>query len=138
MSPIELPMAPVGPSPEAPAEPIGGNRRFRVEGMDCGACAKTVEQAVASLPGVTSARVSFGNGTMAVSGDAADAEIAGAVARAGYRAHPATRRTATPGTPMLFAIASQSMRGRSMSIMDSARSPGVPAPMLAYSALRMA
>ena len=57
--------------------------------MDCGACAKTVEQAVAALPGVTSAQVSFGNGTMAVAGDAPDEVIAGAVARAGYRAQPA-------------------------------------------------
>ena len=89
-------MAPAAAPPPAPAP---NARRFRVEGMDCGACAKTVEQAVAALPGVRSAQVSFGNGTMAVSGEATDAVIASAVARAGYRAHPATRRAPADGTP---------------------------------------
>ncbi|MDA0184014.1 cation-translocating P-type ATPase [Solirubrobacter phytolaccae] len=97
MNPIELPMAP----PPAPPEPTppAGTRRFRVEGMDCGACAKTVEEAVAGLDGVASAQVSFGNGTMAVAGDATDELIATAVARAGYRAHPAIRKAAEPQAP---------------------------------------
>jgi Cd2+/Zn2+-exporting ATPase len=96
MKPIELPMAPVAAAkPTAPA----GARRFRVDGMDCGACAKTVEQAVAALAGVHSAQVSFGNGTLAVAGDVPDEAIAGAVARAGYRAHPATRRSVKDPTP---------------------------------------
>jgi Cd2+/Zn2+-exporting ATPase len=95
MNPIELPMAtaPV----ESPA-PVAG-RRFRVEGMDCGACAKTVEQAVAALPGVMTAQVSFGNGTMSVAGDAPDEVIATAVARAGYRALPAARRAVEDESP---------------------------------------
>ncbi len=80
MNPVDLPMAPPAGSP---APQTVGTRRFRVDGMDCGACAKTVEQAVAVLPGVTSAQVSFGNGTLAVAGEAADAVITGAVARAG-------------------------------------------------------
>ena len=73
MNPIELPMAPVSASPPEPtSEAPATARRFRVEGMDCGACAKTVEQAVAALPGVDDALVSFGNGTMAIEGNAAD------------------------------------------------------------------
>jgi Zn2+/Cd2+-exporting ATPase len=100
VSPIELPMAPVGPAPPAPpAAAPAGARRFRVEGMDCGACAMTVEQAVAALSGVDEAHVSFGNGTMAVQGDAEDADILGAVARAGYRALPAVRRAPLDDTP---------------------------------------
>jgi Cd2+/Zn2+-exporting ATPase len=95
VNPIELPMAPVAPPPS----PAGGTRRFRVEGMDCGACAKTVEQAVGALPGVRSAQVSFGNGTMAVAGDVPDAAIASAVARAGYRAHPASRGAGGAAAP---------------------------------------
>jgi Cd2+/Zn2+-exporting ATPase len=87
------------PTPEPPAEVRAGARRFRVEGMDCGACAKTVEQAVAALAGVEGAQVSFGNGTMAVEGKAPDEDILGAVARAGYRALPAARRVDTDGTP---------------------------------------
>src|SRR4051812_49316662 len=38
---------------------------------------------------------------------------------------------------MLVAIAVQSMRGRSMSIIARACGPGAPAPMLAYSAFRV-
>ena len=98
MNPIELPMAPVASTPEVvPATP--GTRRFRVDGMDCGACAKTVEQAVAALPGVSSAQVSFGNGSLSVAGDAPDDRITGAVARAGYRAHPAGRAVERDDTP---------------------------------------
>lgn len=93
MNPIELPMAPVAPPPPVAA------RRFRVDGMDCGACAKTVEQAVAALPGVSSAQVSFGNGSLAVAGDAPDALITSAVARAGYRAQPAVRRAVEAPKP---------------------------------------
>ena len=94
-------MAPVAapPEPAPTTTATAGARRFRVEGMDCGACAKTVEQAVAALPGVSSARVSFGNGSMAVAGDAPDAAIASAVARAGYRAQPAVRRAVADATP---------------------------------------
>jgi Cd2+/Zn2+-exporting ATPase len=100
MNPIELPMARVqAPPPEPPAVVPVGARRFRVEGMDCGACAKTVEQAVAALPGVDDAQVSFGNGSMAVEGKAPDEDILGAVARAGYRALPAARRVETDSTP---------------------------------------
>ncbi len=95
MNPIELPMAPVAPPPA----PAPGARRFRVEGMDCGACAKTVERAVAALPGVASAAVSFGNGSLAISGDAPDEAITSAVARAGYRARPAARRVEVDHTP---------------------------------------
>ena len=97
MNPIELPMAPVGPPPATPI--ATGTRRFRVDGMDCGACAKTVESAVAALPGVVGAEVSFGNGTMTVAGDAPDAAIASAVARAGYRADPAARRVNSATSP---------------------------------------
>ncbi len=42
MSPLELPMAPAAPEQEAPAPAHA--RRFRVEGMDCAACARTVER----------------------------------------------------------------------------------------------
>jgi Cd2+/Zn2+-exporting ATPase len=99
VNPIELPMAPPSPAVDEPETVLAGTRRFRVDGMDCGACAKTVEQAVAALPGVTAAQVSFGNGTMAVAGEAPDEQIAGAVARAGYRARPAVKRSLAEDTP---------------------------------------
>ena len=74
-------MAPPAPELEEPA--AADARRFRVDGMDCAACAKTVEKAVVALDGVTAAQVSFGAGTLTVDGDAPAARITGAVSRAG-------------------------------------------------------
>jgi Cd2+/Zn2+-exporting ATPase len=102
--PIELPMAaPTAPEPDV-AEPLVGKpedvRRFRVEGMDCAACAQTVQKAVAALDGVDTAQVSFGAGTLVIAGEAEDETITAAVSRAGYRAQSATRRaTAGPTVP---------------------------------------
>src|SRR4051794_41941473 len=101
MIPIELPMAPCGPPPEAPVAPAPGARRFRVEGMDCGACAKTVEQAVAVLPGVSSAQVSFGNGTMAGAREAPHGLDTRGGGRAGHPAQPPLPRGGAGKTPRL-------------------------------------
>jgi Cd2+/Zn2+-exporting ATPase len=98
--PTELPMfTPV--APEAPPEVAVSSavRRFRVEGMDCAACAKTVEKSVRALAGVTSAHVSFGTGTLVLDGDAPDADVTATVSRAGYRARPAAERSEQPQVP---------------------------------------
>jgi Zn2+/Cd2+-exporting ATPase len=89
-----LPMA-----PSAPPEPGAEAERYRVEGMDCAACAQTVEKVVAALDGVRAARVSFGNATLAVEGDVEPERVSAAVARAGYRAAPLTRRRREPAAP---------------------------------------
>jgi Zn2+/Cd2+-exporting ATPase len=96
--PIELPMASPGAAPTAPPEPaeLPGARRFRVQGMDCAACAKTVEKAVAALDDVAAAQVSFGTATLTVDGDVPDDAVLRAVSRAGYRAQPARRATSEP------------------------------------------
>jgi Cd2+/Zn2+-exporting ATPase len=101
--PVELPMAapPTG-EPEAakPRVPESEEvRRFRVDGMDCAACAKTVQKSVAALDGVSTAEVSFGTATMFVDGDVPDADVLRAVSHAGYRAQPADRRAEQDGTP---------------------------------------
>jgi Zn2+/Cd2+-exporting ATPase len=45
--PLELPMLPSpGEAPVEPAPPPSDARRFRIDGMDCAACAKTVEKTV--------------------------------------------------------------------------------------------
>jgi Zn2+/Cd2+-exporting ATPase len=97
--PRELPMLPMAPAPEPERDtpergpgPTAAAERYRVEGMDCAACARTVEKVVAALDGVQAARVSFGNATMTVEGDIAPDRVSAAVARAGYRAAPVTRR----------------------------------------------
>src|SRR4051812_18011690 len=70
-----------------PAEPVARpDARFRVEGMDCAACARTVEKAVAALDGVREARVSFGAGSLDLWGEPAPETVELAVSRAGYRA----------------------------------------------------
>jgi Cd2+/Zn2+-exporting ATPase len=99
----ELPMLPM--ANEAPRQPDAGRElaaqaaRYRVEGMDCAACAQTVEKVVAALEGVRAAQVSFGNATLAVDGDVEPARVSAAVARAGYRAAPLTRRRLEPAAP---------------------------------------
>lgn len=90
--------APLQGRPGAPAGP-GAERRFRVDGMDCGSCAATVERAVGALEGVRHARVSFGTATLVVDGDVADERVERAVRGAGYAARPADAGSRTPGRP---------------------------------------
>lgn len=44
-------------------------RRYRIEGMDCPACASKIEAGVVRLPGVTEASASYGSGTLTVRDD---------------------------------------------------------------------
>ncbi|MCW3008325.1 MAG: Heavy metal translocating P-type ATPase [Solirubrobacterales bacterium] len=97
-----LPMAPAsaaGPERESPVTVLDAAQRFRVDGMDCAACARTVETSVASLDGVRGAQVSFGTATLLVDGDVDAAVVESAVRRAGYRASPAGRRSTGPQAP---------------------------------------
>jgi len=85
--------APIGTPPTEALSPM----RFRVGGMDCADCARTVERVVADLPGVATATVNFAAGTLEVT-PSADTDVdpirvASAVSRAGYVATPA-------GTPV--------------------------------------
>src|SRR3954454_772802 len=80
------------PGTDSPAACAGDPERYRVDGMDCAACAQTVEKVVAALDGVRAARVSFGNATMTVEGEVEPDRVSAAVASAGYRAAPVTRR----------------------------------------------
>jgi Cd2+/Zn2+-exporting ATPase len=85
--PIQLSMLPLAPpEPEPDVDPPAvGSRRFRVDGMDCAACARTVEEVVAGLDDVSAARVSFGNATLTIAGPVQDAVVKSAVSAAGYR-----------------------------------------------------
>jgi Co/Zn/Cd efflux system component len=60
--------------------------RYRVEGMDCAACARKVEAAAGAVEGVREARVSTATATLELSAKGADpAEVERAVRAAGYR-----------------------------------------------------
>ena len=99
---VELPMLPVAEVPASTPEQTERPedvRRFRVEGMDCAACAKTVEKTVSAVEGVASAQVSFGTATMSVVGEAAEVDVLRAVSRAGYRARPADRAAQESDAP---------------------------------------
>jgi Zn2+/Cd2+-exporting ATPase len=80
--------------------PVSENaQRFRVEGMDCASCARTVEKAVAALDGATTARVSFGGGLLFVDGPVEQERVERAVAAAGYRARPASLKRVESRVP---------------------------------------
>ncbi|MGN6483240.1 MAG: cation transporter, partial [Thermomicrobiales bacterium] len=88
MSATTSPLPPVAPSRAA-----SGSLVFDVTGMDCGDCARSVERIVGQLPGIATANVSFGAGTLTVeptaAGDAGEdlvRAVGGAVDRAGYAA----------------------------------------------------
>ncbi len=70
---------------------------FLIEGMDCADCARTIEKAVARLPGVQGASVNFGTARLLVKemGEKQDdlpVAIERTVSEAGYRATTARRR----------------------------------------------
>ena len=69
--------------PSAPSESsVRPDARYRIEGMDCASCARTLERVVAGVEGVQSARV------------------LAAVGRAGFSGRPAAvRRPAAPAAP---------------------------------------
>jgi len=66
--------------------------RFKVDGMDCGACASKIEAAVSALPGTSAITASATTGSLSVTHDpvkVAPAAICDTVNRLGYRATPA-------------------------------------------------
>ncbi len=57
---------------------------YRVQGMTCGGCAKHVEKALRSVPGVTGVVMDVAKGTASVEGTAPIESMAASVAAAGY------------------------------------------------------
>ena len=77
--------------------------RLKIQGMDCGSCAMTIEQAVRSVPGITAVRVDFTTETLEASGSATRDQIEARVKDLGYRvADSATPRQAP--RPELFGL----------------------------------
>ncbi|SFV08349.1 Cd2+/Zn2+-exporting ATPase [Alicyclobacillus macrosporangiidus] len=69
-------------------EPIvqGRTRTYLIEGMDCGACARTIENHLRKVPGVKTVAVNFSNGKMIIEHDNSVQDIVSEVAKVGYRA----------------------------------------------------
>ena len=62
---------------------------FKVSGMTCGGCVRSVTQVLKAVPGVSAAEVSLERGEATVSFDPAQASVAqlrGAIEDAGYEA----------------------------------------------------
>jgi copper chaperone len=68
---------------------VADQRTYRVDGMTCGHCRTAVIDEVAALAGVADVQVDLAEGRMVVHGTAIDdAEVASAVAEAGYEVRP--------------------------------------------------
>ncbi|HEX7554514.1 MAG TPA: heavy-metal-associated domain-containing protein [Geothrix sp.] len=57
---------------------------YKIQGMTCGGCAKHVEKALRSVPGVTEVAMDVTKGTAAVGGTASFEAMAASVEAAGY------------------------------------------------------
>jgi Cd2+/Zn2+-exporting ATPase len=69
--------------------------RLKIQGMDCGSCALTIEQAVRAVPGIATVRVDFTTETLEATGSATRDQIEARVRDLGYRiADSATPRQA--------------------------------------------
>lgn len=69
---------------------------FRVTGMDCADCAKTIERGVARLPGVSSCALNYGAAMLKVEGSAPRDAVVARIKALGYGVH---ERGATPDAP---------------------------------------
>jgi Cd2+/Zn2+-exporting ATPase len=69
---------------------VGGNMNqqrtetYRITGMDCADCAKTIERGVAKMPGVSACTLSFGAAVLKVEGDAPRPTVIARVTQLGY------------------------------------------------------
>ncbi|SEM86259.1 Cd2+/Zn2+-exporting ATPase [Terribacillus saccharophilus] len=75
-----------GESKTAVQSPSANLVQYAVSGMDCGACAKTIEKSVSKMQGVQSVKVQFGTGKMKVATSDEDVlrEIPRTVSKLGY------------------------------------------------------
>lgn len=85
--------SPAGHAQQAPAAVVtsdagtASQRTFPVEGLTCGHCVQTVEQAVSALEGVESASVDLvagGRSRLTIAGSVTDEAVRQAVTSAGY------------------------------------------------------
>lgn len=63
-----------------------GEQSYRIEGMDCGSCAATIEKHLSNNPSVEQVKVNFSTGKMHILHTAKDQEIIQEVEKAGFQA----------------------------------------------------
>jgi len=83
-------------------EPIisrGNMRTYRIDGMDCGSCAATIENHLNTLPDVKDVRVNFSTGKMHIEHEGGTDQIIQEVAKAGYRAALVSNRKEAAEVP---------------------------------------
>lgn len=68
------------------AEASGRLRQYRIEGMDCTSCAKSLENHLRKLPAVAEVTVQFSSGTMKIEHTNEVADIVQEVSKMGYKA----------------------------------------------------
>lgn len=91
----------------APVAELTGKRTvYDVRGMDCAECARSVATAVERLPGVSTAQVNFGAGTLTVESESSSQvdltpRVLHAVEVAGYKAVSRENRTVQPSESIL-------------------------------------
>lgn len=80
-------------SAEQPPVTGDGVQTYLIEGMDCGACAVTIEKHLQHVPGVEEVRVNFSTGKMQIRHTRDVEDIAKEVSKAGFHATLAGRRS---------------------------------------------
>jgi Zn2+/Cd2+-exporting ATPase len=74
-------------------------RTYNVEGMDCGSCAKSIENHLNTLPSVRNISVNFSTGKMKIDHDNSVDDIVSEVAKIGYKASLLAKRSKVTETP---------------------------------------
>ncbi|WP_397351703.1 MULTISPECIES: heavy metal translocating P-type ATPase [Oceanobacillus] len=83
-------------------EPLVRNnnvRTYDVEGMDCGSCAKSIENHLSTIPTVNSVSVNFSTGKMKVEHENSVDDIVSEVSKIGYKASPVINSNNSSETP---------------------------------------
>ncbi|GAB4071877.1 heavy metal translocating P-type ATPase [Barrientosiimonas marina] len=75
-----------------PVQPQSPMQTFKVEGMDCGNCAKTIEKHLLSLPEVEDAHVSFSTGQLKIAHAMRNEGVETEVGKLGYTAAPVAHK----------------------------------------------
>ncbi|MEF3309442.1 heavy metal translocating P-type ATPase [Paenibacillus sp. GYB004] len=83
-------MSKIGFTAEA-VEASSNSRIYTIEGMDCGACAMTIEKHLESNPGVQQVSVNFSSGKMKIEHDPS-VDVVSEMTKIGFKAFPASRK----------------------------------------------